>query len=188
MNLQKTKFTESINNAINIIENLKNKKITIFYLYILNILNIKSDNSDNEYLQLFKKFEKFPESIEFLLTESFEDIRIMINVLKSIDDKYISDYNVLKIENCLKFMSIIKSYKEINDITDFDLIQNINTQFSKNMNYISYFNHFFYYFDYIKDFIYNGFDISNIYLFKINNICKKSFFTFSNKKKNYFEG
>ena len=183
MNAKKDKFSESINNSINVLENLKNANITKFYLYILNTLNIKYDNSDNEYMKLFKKFEKAPESTEFLLTKAFEDLRIMINVFKNIDDKYISDNNILKIENCLKFMSIIKNNKEINDITDFDLIQNINTQFSKNMNYISYFYNFFYYFDYIKDFIYNGFDITNIYLFKINNICKKSFFTFSNKKK-----
>ena len=188
MNAKKDKFSESINNSINVLENLKNANITKFYLYILNTLNIKYDNSDNEYMKLFKKFEKAPESTEFLLTKAFEDLRIMINVFKNIDDKYISDNNILKIENCLKFMSIIKNNKEINDITDFDLIQNINTQFSKNMNYISYFYNFFYYFDYIKDFIYNGFDITNIYLFKINNICKKSFFTFSNKKKHYLDG
>ena len=187
-NVKKDKFFESINNSINAIENLKNTNITKFYLYILNTLNIKYDNSDNDYIKLFKKFEKIPESTEFLLTKSFEDIRIMINVFKSINDKYFSDYNILKIENCLKFMSIIKNNKEINDITDFDLIQNINIQFSKNINYISYFYNFFYYFDYINDFICNGFDIANIYLSKINNICKKSIFTFSNKKKNYFNG
>jgi len=190
MNVKKEKFSESINNSINIIENLKNTKITKFYLYILNILNIKYDNSDsdNDYAKLFKKFKKCPESTEFLLTKSFEDIRIMINVLKNIDDKYISDYNILKIENCIKFMSVLKNNNEINNMTDFDLIQKINTQFSQNMNYISYFNSFFYYYDNVKDFIYNGFDIKNIYLFKINNICKKSFFIFSSKKKNYFEG
>ena len=190
LDVKKEKFSESINNTISIIENLKNTNITKFYLYILNILNIKYDNSDsdNDYLKLFKNFEKFPESIEFLLANSFEDIRIMINILKGNDDKYFSDYNILIIEKCLKFMSILKNTKEINNITDFDLIQNINTHFSKNKNYISYFNNFFYYFNYVKDFIYNGFDIKNIYFFKIFNICKKSFFTFSNKNKNYFKG
>ena len=186
--VKKDKYFESIKDAIYLTENLDKFDFSEICLYILSFIEFNYIFKKNENIKLFNKFNKKPESIKNLLSESFNDYRILLSVIRDIDDNHINEFNMINIEKCFNFLNSLIVNNEIKNLFDFELIQIVKTEFIKNNNFILYFNQFFEYFYYIEKIIDKGFNKIDIYKFNIINICKNSLFILSNKEKNYFEG
>ena len=186
MEVKKEKFYQNLYTII--LFNSKNIGKSIINMSA-DLLNCFGDDliSPNNFIYILKKFAQNNKALDFLIGKSFEDCRILQEIVNDSDDNFINADDLFHFEKCVEFMNKIRDKNELNQLTDYKLIQRA-INLSKNKDLLFYFENYINHSEKISEIYNKELDKSEIARQKIKDICKDSIFILSNKNKNYFDG
>ena len=186
--VEKKEFTKLINNLLEAIEAINKNNLSQIFLYIINNSEIKFNNEENDYIKLFVKFYNSKDSIKLLFSITFDDYRLLIQLINKYDNESIINIDILSLEKSLKFIKNLGNKKELKNMSDFGLIQKIISSLENDKNNINYLNNYLDQFEIIKKLFDKGLVKPFILNYQIYNICKNSAFILSNKENSFYEG
>ena len=174
------------------LKKLQNKKVTkiakaiaLLSQYGINIEKNETDN--NDYLDIIQLIKNQPDSIEFLLTTSIEDCRMLQELPGLFENGFLSMGDILDLEKCIDFAQKIMKFDEFHTLSDIDVINRFKEEVKKYNNIGIYFTKFINNFGLIKEMIKNGFDRAEMSKNKVLLLLEKSEMTITNIKDNFFK-
>ena len=162
------------------IVSLKNHNIDINTLYDNN------EGVDN-YLNILLNLRKLPDAIDFLMGKGDEDCRRLEENAGNNDTGFLNISDIKDFEKCVLFKNKLGNKGNIKNMLDDDFIILFQKEVKKSKDIELYFSKYINNFSELKNLFDLNFDKSSTAKNKIISICRKSLFTFKNKKKEFFE-
>ena len=186
--VKREQFYNSIGTVISLSEKSIGKDFTNMCIDILKCLGIDLTDKDNHFSNILLKLNKNKGIVKFLVEKDIDDCRLLQEIANNNDDSLLTAADISDLEKCIEFMNSIGNINQLKEMTDYKFVQKAINLCKNNKSLELYFNNFIDHFGQINDLYKQGFDKSEASKQKIKNICKKSIFILSNKKKDYFEG
>ena len=161
--------------------------IKILKLYNIDILN-NENYKNNNYINILMKLKEQPESLQFLLRINFDDCRNLEELLREIDNGFLSFNDVFALRKCIELMNKIGTLQTFKEMNDSDIICSFVKEIGKFQNIEIYFTQYVNNYQELKNLFSYGFDIIEASKQKIPLICHKSTFILKNVKNEFFNG
>ena len=152
-------------------------------LDILKSLGIDLFNKENRFPGILLKFNQKPEIIKFLIGKNYEDCRVLQDISNNNDNTFLTPADILDYEKCVEYMNNLGTQKELNKMTDYELIQNSKSLSEKYPNLELNLTNFIEHYEQIKDVMENKFNKQRDANKKIEKIFIKSFFILTSIEK-----
>ena len=187
----KSNYYNNLDTIISFCENNYDIEVINMFLDLLQDIGIDLKNKKNKFSNVLIALEKNKESVNFLLTKTLADCANLHGIVNNgEEDSFLTSADIIHFEKCINFMNNLGTADELKKMTDYDLIMKAEKLFNEleDKNSDIYFFNFSEQYQKIKELLKQEFNKSEALRQIIDNICKESKFTLSNKEKNYFEG
>ena len=161
------------------------KGIALLSKYGINIE--KNETNSDDYLNIIQLIKSQPDSIEFLLTTSIDDCKMLRELPGLFENGFLSMGDINDLEKCIDFVQKVMKFEEFHTLLDIDAINRFKEEVKKYNNIGIYFTKFINNYGLIKEMIKNGFDRAEMSKNKVLLILEKAEITITNIKDNFFK-
>ena len=177
-----TDFSKNIKEIINLIQNNKDIETIKKCNQILIDLKIFDGNErENKLINILSKFKEQPESIRFLLETNNQELSNLQEIATLNESNIVNANDILDMEKCIEFFKDIGTLKEIEKMTDNDIISKMDNKVKEKKDIYVYFEKYVNNYNQIK-LLKASVNKSEFLKYKIDAIFGGSEFLLSNKK------
>ena len=97
---------------------------------------------ENKLMNILFKFKKQPESIEFLLKTSIQDLNNLQEIASSNEINFVNINDILDMGKCIQFFNDIGRLNELKKMKDFEIIEKMNEKVQKSKDIDVYFGRY----------------------------------------------